>query len=170
MAGRIVAPLLALPAEKGPPQVVVADATGQISLLDGESLQTVLSWKRLGNEITGGPFLIGGKGQPTRIFAIVDRATLVCLAPDLPQPAWKYRAKGDAIASRPYLSGNTLIVADLAGRYDTLDLQTGTATGQTFPMTGVLPAAPACAPVDFGDGRLFAPLSDGTVLLIPQGK
>jgi outer membrane protein assembly factor BamB len=170
MAGRTVAPLLALPAEKGPPQVVVADSTGQISLLDSESLQTVLSWKRLGNEITGGPFLIGGKGQPTRIFAIVDRATLVCLAPDLPQPAWKYRAKGDAIASRPYLSGNTLIVADLAGRYDTLDLQTGTATGQTFPMTGVLPAAPACAPVDLGDGRLFAPLSDGTVLLIPEGK
>jgi len=170
VAGRIVSPLVALPAEKGPPQIVVADTTGQISLLDGESLQPVLTWKRLGNEITGGPYLVGGKGQPARIFVIVDRATLVCLAPDLPQPAWKYRAKGDAIASRPYLSGTTLIVADLAGRFDSLDLQTGAPTGQTFPMTGVLPAAPASAPADFGDGRLFAPLSDGTVLLVPQGK
>jgi outer membrane protein assembly factor BamB len=170
LPGRIVAPLLALPAEKGPPQVVAADATGQVSLLDGDSLQTVLSWKRLGNEITGGPFFIGGKGQAARIFVIADRATLVCLAPDVPQPLWKYRAKGDAIASRPYLSGATLIVSDLAGRYDSLDPQTGASTGQTLPTTGVLPAAPACAPVDFGDGRLYAPLSDGTVLLIPQAR
>src|SRR5262249_12948092 len=137
VAARIVAPLLGLPAEKGAPQIVVADSTGQISLLDGESLQSILSWKRLGNEITGGPYLVGGKGQPTRIFAIVDRATLVCLSLELPQPAWKYRAKGDAIASRPFLSGNTLIVADLAGRYDFLDPQSGASTGQAYPMTGV---------------------------------
>jgi hypothetical protein len=83
---------------------------------------------------------------------------------------WTYKAKGDGIASRPFLAGETLIVPDLAGRYDSIDLASGKPTGQAFPASGVLPAAPANAPVEFGDGRLFAALTDGTVLLLPHGK
>jgi outer membrane protein assembly factor BamB len=167
--GRIVGPLLLVPADKAP-QVVAVDATGQLSLLNSGDLGIAISWQRLGSEITGGPYLIGGKGQPVRILVVTDRVKLYCLDPANPAPAWNYRTKFDGIAGRPIVSGTNLLVADLAGRYDSIDLQTGSPTGQSYPATGVLPAAPAGAPVDFSEGRLFAPLSDGTILLLPQAK
>ena len=58
-----------------------------------------------------------------------------------------------------------LIVAHLNGRLASLDLATGQRRGQGFAIQAS--AAPAAAPVPFGADRIFAPLTDGTVLLLP---
>ena len=60
-----------------------------------------------------------------------------------------------------------LVVADLSGRFVALDPGTGKELGgYQFPAE----AAPAAAVTAFGPGRLFAPLTDGTVLLLPLAE
>jgi hypothetical protein len=169
----VSAPLV-IPAKEGPPRVVVADAGGRVTLFDGEPLVKTTSWdmrpSRIGNEITAGPFLLAGSGDvPTRVLVVVDQTLLLCLDPDSRPPKWRYRAKGDGIASAPRRRGDVLILADLAGRFEAIDANTGASAGPAYP-AGALPAAPAAAPVELDDARLFAPLSDGTVLLIPWDK
>ena len=57
------------------------------------------------------------------------------------------------------------MVADLAGRFVALDPATGKPLGDGYQFPAE--AAPASAVVEFGPGRLFAPLTDGTVMLLP---
>ena len=51
-----------------------------------------------------------------------------------------------------------------AGGYTALDPQTGRAEGEGYVLRGSI--APAAGPVAFGPDRLFAPLNDGTVMLL----
>ena len=55
------------------------------------------------------------------------------------------------------------MVADESGGFAGLDPRTGKVQGQYTLKASVAPAAP---PVAFGPGRAFAPLTDGTVLLL----
>ena len=108
--------------------------------------------------------------MPTRILVVVDQTLLLCLDPDSPRtPKWRFKSKGDGIASAPRRRGDVLILADLAGRFEAINATTGASAGPSYP-AGSLPAAAAAAPAEFGPDRLFAPLSDGTVLLIPLDK
>lgn len=170
LGSRIVSAPLALPVESGTPRIVIADANGQVQLLDGDSLSPILTWNvrqmQLGTEVTSGPFLLDS-GAVAKILIIVDRTHLICLASDARLPAWKYRVKGDGLAGAPRRVGNALILSDVSGRYEAIDAISGAALGSSFPALGALPAAPAASPIDGGDGRLFAPLSDGTMLLVP---
>jgi hypothetical protein len=65
----------------------------------------------------------------------------------------------------PQRADKLLIVADGAGRFVGLDVETGKAEGPGYALRGSV--APAAAPVPFGPGRLYASLSDGTALLLP---
>jgi hypothetical protein len=57
-----------------------------------------------------------------------------------------------------------LLVADQSGRFVGLDPATGRRLGPGYTLRAS--AAPAASPVAFGPHRAFAPLSDGTVLLL----
>jgi hypothetical protein len=168
---RIISAPVALPAKDGPPRIAVADAGGRVNLLEGDQLSPTMKWEmrqmRHGNEITAGPFLIDDKGQP-RLLVVVDRNRLVCLTPEERREAWVYRCKGDGIEAKPRVIGDLLILADLSGRFEAIEIATGRSTGGVYPVQAALPAAPAAAPIQFGPDHLFAPMSDGTVLIIPM--
>jgi len=57
------------------------------------------------------------------------------------------------------------VLAHQNGRFVSLDPATGKVQGKGFALQANV--APAAAPVAFGADRIFAPLTDGTVLLLP---
>jgi hypothetical protein len=136
--------------------VCVADASGAITLLGGDQPTPQRSWQI--GKMTAGPWTVG-----EHIAVVVDHRKLVWLSPDADQPIWTYASDGDGIESRPRLVDGKIVVADLAGRFVTIDPATGKAIGSYRVTTE---AAPAAAVIGFGPGRLFAPLTDGTALLL----
>ena len=111
LAARIVAAPLVLLAKDGPPRVLVADADGRVTVLDGDRLTPGRKWElrtrlQKGNEITGGPYLVEG-GDPTKqqVLVIVDQFRLVCLGPDDAEPLWTYQATGKGLAGTPAPAG-----------------------------------------------------------------
>ena len=56
------------------------------------------------------------------------------------------------------------MIAEESGRYVALDPATGQPKGPGYVLKGSI--APAASPVAFGADRLFALLSDGTVLML----
>jgi outer membrane protein assembly factor BamB len=171
LGDRIISAPLVVPAKEGGVRVAVADAAGRLTMLEGDPLAVTQRWdmrslrKNRANAITAGPFLVGEKEQ-TRLLVVADRNTVVCLNPDDRVESWTYRTKGDGVPLAPRLLGDAVIIADVAGRYEALSFGDGTSLG-TFPALTTLPAAPAAAPLPMAD-KLFAPLTDGTVLLIPS--
>jgi outer membrane protein assembly factor BamB len=164
MHARIVAAPVVLPRVKPDEevQVCVADADGTISLLRGVELSEVRQW-RLDGKITAGPFLRGG-----HIGCIVDQLRLVWLDPANKEPQWQYTMQGkgtQGIAGQPQFVGDSLILADLSGRFVALDPATGQPRGPVYTLQAS--AAPAATPVAFGSGQAFVPLSDGTICLLP---
>jgi hypothetical protein len=139
--------------------VCVADSKGRVFLLRADDLKIVRRWELKG-PIATAPFLRGD-----HIGCVVDGRQLVWLDPDRDQPMWRYETPGAEIVGQPHLSKGLLIVADLAGHLVGLDPATGKPAGQPYRMgKGAIPAA---APVPFGAERLFAPVTDGSVLLPP---
>lgn len=170
MPARIVAPPLALPPEAGQTgvRVLVATADNALTLLEGKDWQAArkagegLAVKRrwdVGGRITAAPFLIG-----RHVLCVIDRRHLVCLDPQQPERVWRFTA-ADAIVGQPQLIEGLLIVADQAGRFVGVDPATGKAVGRPYKLTAQV--APAASPAAFGPGQAFAPLTDGTVLLLP---
>lgn len=149
---------------------VVAEAGGRVSWLDGQTLAANQRWDmrglRKGNEITAGPFVVIDQGQP-RIIVIVDRVNVVCLTSNDRRELWSYRGKGEGLEVPPRAVGSALILSDVSGRFEAISLSDGRPLAKPFPPQFPLPAAPAAAPLDLGQ-QLFAPLADGTVLLIPR--
>jgi outer membrane protein assembly factor BamB len=155
-AGAIVGPPLVL---RNGTLVCVADSKGSVFLLRAEDLKIVRRWELKG-PIATAPFLRGD-----RIGCVIDGRRFVWLDPDRDQPAWQYETTGAGIVGHPHLSRGLVIVADLAGHLVGLDPATGKPAGRVYPMgKGAIPAA---APVPFGAEQLFAPVTDGSVLLPP---
>jgi outer membrane protein assembly factor BamB len=181
MSDRITRAPLVIRSGDGVARVLIPDAGGRITLLDGDPPAATMRWEvrtmRLGNDVTAGPFLMEGSDPASpRILAVVDQTSLLCLSLDNRNPVWRSKLKGDGLAGTPRRIGNVLILPDSSGRFEAVDAGSGVAAGASFPATGTLPAAPAGGAVEFGPGRLFGPLTDGTVLLVPldalvsQGK
>src|SRR5262249_14108415 len=153
------------------PRVVVADAVGTVTLWtvqpDGRLTAAKEPWK-LDGEITEGPFAVQVEGQ-TRIGVVVNHVKLVWLDPGAEEEPWSFSRKDEAgklirIVGRPEVIEGLVVVADLSGSFVALDPATGEPQGKGYRFEGS--AAPSAAPVAFGPGRLFAPLSDGTILLL----
>jgi hypothetical protein len=178
------------------PRVCVADSQGTVSLLRGDDLTTLQQWRLggLGGKVTAGPFLRGRwigcvvdrRGlvwlDPARanpVWAYFSQESLpllgvstlgsmglrlgsgplaaaVALAPE--------RTARVDIVGHPQLVGDRLLVADESGRFVGLDPATGQPRGNGYTLRASV--APAVAPVAFGADRAFAPLTDGTVLLL----
>lgn len=149
--------ILGPPAFLGP-DVVVVDASDTATLLHGDTLQVKRRWA-LGGTISAGPFVRG----PT-ICCVVAQKRLVGLAPNQDEPAWAYDFPA-AVVGQPELVEGRLVVANLAGEVLNLDPATGRATGPGYTFRANVVAA--AAPVAFGPGRVFVPLTDGTCVLLP---
>jgi outer membrane protein assembly factor BamB len=158
LPARIVSAPLVLPGKKGDPlRVLVADARGVVTLLRGDHLTPARTWD-LGGTITTGPFLRGG-----HLGCVVDRERLVWLDPDKKEKLWEYRMPGD-IVGQPALVEDLIVVCDEAGHFIGLDPETGLRQGPGYTLKAAV--APAATPVAFGPGRAFAPLTDGTILML----
>jgi outer membrane protein assembly factor BamB len=157
---RIVTEPLVLP-EAGADDllVAVADASGRLTLHHGEVLEELRHWD-LGGKITAGPFL-GGK----HIGCVVDGQKVMWVDPKRKEVVWEYQSgTAEPIVGEPQLVEDLLVVAHQSGRFVGLDPATGRPRGPGFTLQAS--AAPAVSPVAFGPGRAFAPLTDGTVLLL----
>jgi outer membrane protein assembly factor BamB len=157
---RIVAPPVLLPREGGrEPRVCVADSARVVTLLEGDGLTALRSW-RLNGAITSGPFVRGGA-----VVCVVDGRKVVWLDPAKEEPLWTADFRADVVG-QPQLIDGVLVVADQRGQIQGLNPATGKATGPGYTL--VASAAPTAAPMSFGHDRLFVPLSDGTVLMPPR--
>jgi outer membrane protein assembly factor BamB len=163
----VAAPAVLIPAAgKSDFRVLVADSDNQVTLFHGNL--KVDGLERIGRiplngRITAGPFVLGDA-----FGCVVDDRRLVRLDPEKNQKeVWGYDADAD-IVGRPALVGTHLVVADQDGRFVAVDFATGKKSGLGYQLkANVVPAAP---PVAFGQGRVFAPLTDGTVLLLSLQK
>jgi outer membrane protein assembly factor BamB len=166
LPGPLTGPLVPVP-RGGRAAVATTDAEGRLVLLDGTSFQRQGQWP-LGGPLTAGPFVRHGPGGAVRIGVVVNRKELLWIDPDTPrQPLWRYATDGQGLVGRPQFDGDTLLVADAAGTVVRLDAGTGTPTGPPLRLPAAL--VPDATPAAFGADRLFAPLTDGTVLLLPRG-
>jgi outer membrane protein assembly factor BamB len=141
--------------------VIVADASGAVTLVNGDRPTDGRKWQV--GPVTAGPWVVGD-----RVAVVVDRRKLVWVNPAAGSPVWTYTSTGDGIEAPPRIVDGKLIVADLAGRFVALDASTGKPLGGLYEITAE--AAPAGAVTPFGVGRLFAPLTDGTALLLPLAE
>ncbi len=161
LASRVVAAPLVLTRAGGadPIRLIVADAAGTIHLLEGDLFAPARKWD-LPGKLTSGPFLRGGQ-----VGCVVDRRRLVWIDPLRDGLAWPpYETPGEGIVGQPQLVDGLLVVADLSGRFVGLDPRTGKPRGPGYVLKANV--APAASPAAFGEGRAFAPLTDGTVLLL----
>jgi hypothetical protein len=155
----IVTPPALLPDASGELAACVGDASGTLTLLRGERLEEVQRWD-LGGRITAGPFVRGN-----RVGCVVDGSRLAWIDPGRKEPLWEYKSRtAGPIVGEPQLVEDMLVVAHQSGRFVGLDPGTGKAHGPGFALQAS--AAPATSPAPFGAGRAFAPLTDGTVLLL----
>jgi hypothetical protein len=170
MPSRIVTAPLALPAEKGGLRVLVACADRTLYLVDGPDQATAFKTKEglritkerkwtLPGEITAGPFTIGKD-----IYVIVERNRLFRI--DLANPVLgpEFKCEGEALVGQPQMIEGMIVVADQSGRFVGLDPATLKPYGKGYKLLASV--GPAASPVAFGPDLAFAPLTDGTVLLL----
>lgn len=163
----VAAPPVLLPkASNQPARIVVADSAGFLRLFtvmpDG-AMQSGLIWPLKGN-LTAGPFVQQTPTGEWRIGCVLDRRRLVWIDPAKEKELWTYSTDGPAIVGHPQWIEDMLVIALQSGHYVGIDPKTGEARGPGYMLR--TSAAPAAVPMPFGRGRMFAPLSDGTALLL----
>jgi outer membrane protein assembly factor BamB len=163
-------PVLLPPQANAPPRVVAGDSANVLHLFavtaEGQ-LKPGLPWN-LPGKITTGPFVHKTPKGETRFGCIVDRRHLLWFDPDKKEPLWTYSSESGAILGQPRWIENVLALALHSGRYLALDPNDGRPKGAGYTLRAS--AAPAASPTAFGPGLFFAPLSDGTALLLSVDK
>lgn len=164
-AGSITAPPLLLSGAADPDlQVIVIDSRGQATLLreapagNERTWTEVRSWS-VGGKVTAGPFRRGND-----VGFVMDNERLVFIDPAQEGIRWSYSRPGEGIVGQPRLVGGAIVVAHRTGHFVALEPSTGKPLAEGYKPK--VQAAPAAAPVAFGNNRAFAPLTDGTVLLL----
>jgi hypothetical protein len=166
VAGQIVAPPIVLPRAMptDPLQVMVGDSRGIVTLLHEEEKANERRWKAaaswdLKGHITAGPFLRGD-----HVGCVVDHDRLIWIDPADKDKPREYSAVGEGIVGQPQIVEGLLLVAHRTGRFVGVDLATFKPLTKGYELKAR--TAPAATPVAFGEGRAFAPLTDGTVMLL----
>lgn len=166
LPGRVVTPIASIVDGSNQPNAVVGDDTGKVYLLGVGNLPSQREWEAKGT-ITRGPFRIG----PSSIGCVVDQKRLVWFdvnGADGQVLEFDAASGGDVeagIVGQPQAIGDLLLIPELSGRFTWLNLKTGEPVGQPMQLVGSL--VPASGAVPLGAGLSFAPLSDGTVMLVP---
>jgi hypothetical protein len=158
--------LLSADKEAATAEICVADAAGVVWRLVVQAKGRITAkreWDVQG-KVTAGPF-VRMVGAEVRIGCVVDQRRLVWIDPQAAAAVWNYETTGKPILGQPEPIGGLLVVTDTAGQFVGLDPATGKADGPGYMLRGSI--APATTPVGFTPTRLFVPLSDGTVILLP---
>ncbi len=155
----LAAPVLVPSADKV--RLCVLDASDTVTLFDPERLSVLKRWSMPG-KVTAGPFLRAGK-----IGCVVAKTRLVWLDPTQDAPAWEYTFVAE-IVGEPHVIEGKLVIADVAGQMAALDPANGSSLGPVLRLRANV--APTAAPVPFGPGRAFVPLTDGTIVILPLEK
>jgi outer membrane protein assembly factor BamB len=167
LENRIASAPVLLSLNNGAAEMCVADAAGVVWIVvvqpDGR-LKVRTSWDVHG-KVTAGPFL-RTVGNQQRIGCVVDQRRLAWIDPQVPDIAWTYETQDKPIVGQPEVVGDVVVVADQAGRFVGLDPATGKADGPGYTLRGSI--APTTTPVGFTPTRIFVPLSDGTIILLPR--
>jgi outer membrane protein assembly factor BamB len=164
LSHRIVAPPV-LVQEGGMPRLCVADASDTLTLLDADRLTVVqrdghpVRWSMPG-KITAGPFVRAGK------IGCIAGKYLVWLDPNQDEALWEYFVRD--IVGEPHLIDGVLVIADAAGKFLALDPANGTPLGPGLTLKANVAAN--AAPLPFGPGHAFVPLTDGTMVVMPLEK
>ncbi|MCE9534641.1 MAG: hypothetical protein K8T89_26500, partial [Planctomycetes bacterium] len=167
---RIAAP--AVPISEG--RMIVADVKGALTMWDTNrlkaDLQPLRAWRPsekgpipLGT-LTNGPFR-----DKERLIYAIDGRRIVAVSPEKETPLWVSPAiEGSGITGSPQRQGNRLWITDRDGAFFVLDGATGAVVGEMIR----LPAStvPAAAAIPLNESMLLAPLSEGTVRLVPIPK
>jgi outer membrane protein assembly factor BamB len=162
LSHRIITTPLVIPGpEKSKASVCVLDASDTLTLLDAERLTVLRTWP-LGAKVTAGPFVRDGK-----IGVVAGKNRLVWIDPAEANATWEYAFVADVVGE-PQLIDGMLVVGDVAGQFIGLDPKTGRPLGPGVTLQANV--APTASPLPFGDGRAFAPLTDGTIVLVPLEK
>jgi outer membrane protein assembly factor BamB len=158
---RIVKTPILLPGADGAKaRLCVADASDTVTLLDADRLSVLRNWTMPG-KITIGPFVRAGK-----IACVVGRSRLVWLDPEREKFAWEYTFAD--IVGAPQIIDDVIVVADVAGRFVALDPANGGPRGPVLTLKANVAAT--AAPLPFGPGRAFVPLTDGTIAVLPLDR
>ena len=169
LAHRIAAPPVLITVV-GKQRACVLDASDTLTLFDPERLRELepqkledLAMRRwtMSGKVTAGPFVRDGK-----IGCVVAKNRLVWLDPEKDEVAWEYRFAD--IVGEPNVIDGDLVVADVAGRFVALDPAKGSPRGPILTLKANVSAT--AAPLRYGPGRAFVPLTDGTILLLPLEK
>jgi hypothetical protein len=166
LPARIVSTPLVLPRGKDKSvRVCIADSRGILTLLHdteaggmGNSWKTTQTWD-LAGRITAGPFPCG-----EHVGCIVNRRRLVCIHPDRKAIAWTFEDETANIVGLPRRLGTKVVVGLQSGRFRALNPATGKAHSPGYRLEANV--APVAGAVPFGKGRLLAPLSDGTLMIL----
>jgi len=155
-AQRIVAAPVALPRKDGRAWLAVADASQQLTLLDGETLKEIRSWP-LPGRLSAGP-VVRGNG----ILCVVGKNRLVWIDPDKSEPAGEYVGIAHIVGIPAAFDGQ-LVVADLSGQLTWLALEPGLPARRTHQIQAQV--VPVATPVVI-EGRVVVALSDGAVMSV----
>jgi outer membrane protein assembly factor BamB len=161
LAHRIVTAPVVLNRTQAKKEACVLDASDTLTLVDADRLTVLRNWQMPG-KVTAGPFVRAGK-----IGCVVAKNRLVWIDPSEKTPAWEYAFVADVVGA-PHLMDGMLVVGDIAGQFVALDPATGRPLGPDLTLKANL--APVAAPLPFGPGRAFAPLTDGTIVIVPLDK
>lgn len=160
-SARIVTPIVACKVEDQP-CILVGDETGRIYLSSTAGLPIQREWAGNG-VISKGPFCLNSK------FAgcVFDGRRLVWFDPAKEpnqEPLRQYEQTGGLIGA-PLAINSLLAVPTLKAGYQWLDMQRQDPAAPPISLAAAL--VPAVGLAQLGSDRLFAPLSDGTALLLP---
>jgi hypothetical protein len=172
---RIAATPAVLPGNR----LVVADATGAVTMWDGDKLPEKMAspalraWRP--SEATGLPggaisdglhYVRDADDQPRILYAVGGQYVL--LSPNADTPKWLGPMPLRGVEGRPILEPKRMILTDRAGVVRVIDPATGKLTGDEYRITGSHAVAAAAVPLDAS--RVIVPLADGTVVLGPLAK
>jgi hypothetical protein len=158
LPARITTAPVVLPGSGDKARLCLVDERGFISLLQPINLQVTRTWNS-GGYVSAGPYIRGAQ-----MLCIVGQRRLVAIDPQKEGLIWAAEPTSHAIVGEPVQMGDGYLLADESGHYVMIDALTGRPRGQSLQVRGSL--GPAATPVAYGNDRIFAPLTDGTFMLL----
>jgi outer membrane protein assembly factor BamB len=160
LTARIGTPPLIVQNGQGETAVVVGDEAGHLHLVTLSGIPSQRQFNMDG-PITKGPFLLG----TSRIGCVVAGTHFAWLSLTEDGPKRIFTPSEPGIVGQPQAFGNLAIVAEQAGGYSWIDLTQDAKVVNRVAFKGHL--TPASGATGLGATWAFAPLSDGTIMLIP---
>lgn len=170
---RLTAAPVVVTTGQGQTQVLLSDVRGRVTLLSAEAggnewgIERVWSVGRPGSPITAGPFARPDAAGNMWFGCVIGHNRLAWFNPSQPGPAWTFAVPdGAGLVGLPQRIGDQLLLATQTGRI----LQVDAKTGQPIGTPTLLPdtMTPSATPIPLNSQRLLVPLTDCTMIFLPN--